>query len=183
METAVESPEPGSFYLHALDVISRAHPDRAAGWQRQRAREVMTAAFEERKKLLPDDDGGDLVPTFPRTPEELTNLAEDFQVGEEAGEARWRTPSTGPGDRGEGVQVAQVRGIICIRRGGSPQSAMYLTTPDWYIFAKDLESTPARLAERWPDAEAVLDEQLTSAKTRGALRETGDAALVSTGII
>jgi hypothetical protein len=178
----VERPEPGSFYLHALDVIRLAHPDRTASWQRQRAREVMTAAFEERRKLLPDD-AGDLVPTFPRTSEELANLAEDFKVGEDAGEARWRTPSTGSGDRGKGVEVAQVRGIICIRRGGSPQSAMYLTTPDWYIFAKDLESTPARLTERWPDAEAVLDEQLTSAKTRGALRETGDAALVSTGII
>jgi len=180
MNTEFEGPQPGSFYLHTLAVIQEAHPDREAGWQRQQAREVMTVAFEERKRLVTGDDVGELVPTYPRTPEELANLEEDFRAGELAGEVQWRTPSSSSGRHDQRVEVAQARGIICIRRGGSPTSAIYLTTPDWYVFAKDLESGAklTQLAELRPEAEMLLGEQFTPARRR-ELRDTIDAILVS----
>jgi hypothetical protein len=146
-------------------MIQAAHPTQDPVWQRERAREVMTTAFEARRKLLGSLAVETPGPTFPHEPAERASLRKDFEAGQEATEVNWRaaTGSTSSADR---VEVAQVKGIICIRRGGNMNEAMFLTLPDWYIFAEYLgETSPARqLEDLQPEAPKVLDERLTKAK-------------------
>jgi ribonuclease D len=175
MTDAGSRPEPGSFYRHTLAVIQAAHPNREAAWQRAQAREVMDSVAEERERLVPDDDLHEIAPMYPRTPEDLANLEQDFQAGERAGEVEWRTSSSSA-DRRKSVEVAHVSGIICIRRGGDPSAAMYLTKPDWRVFARRLEDGSA-VTDLTPQAAQVLDQDFTPAEGR-ELRATVDALVV-----
>jgi hypothetical protein len=151
---------PGSFYRHALDMIRAAHPTRDPAWQREQARSILTEAFDERLRLLGDEAGDLIGPGFPRTPEEIAYLKEDFDAGAQADSVDWRAASgsTSPENR---VEVARVRGIICIRRGeGNNSPAMYLTRPDWYTFARSLgaASKAEQLTDLQPAAPQVLGE-------------------------
>jgi ribonuclease D len=169
-------PEPGSFYRHTFAVIRASHPDQSAAWQRTQAREVLASVSEERERLVPDDDLREIAPLHPRTPEDVANLEQDFKAGEQAGEVEWRTPS-GSADPRKRVEVAQARGIICIRRGGNSNTAMYLTKPDWRAFARRLESGVA-VTDLTSQAARVLDREPTPANTR-ELRETVNALIFS----
>jgi hypothetical protein len=176
MTTAKGVREPGSFYRHSLDLIQAAHPDQDESWHREQARAAMTAAFEVREQAIAGLDLPEM-PTYPRTDADLAALEQDFRQGEKAGEARWQTSTTSRS--GQPVQVAQVRGIICIRAGGQPDGpALYLTQPEWRIFARALERGvhPTTIATLRPAADRQPYEDLTEIKRR-KLAATGNSLI------
>ncbi|MEU4560050.1 DUF397 domain-containing protein [Actinoplanes sp. NPDC023936] len=168
--------EPGSFYRHSLELIQAAHPNRSDSWHREQARAAMTAAFEAREQAIAGRDLPEM-PTYPRTEADLDALEQDFKEGEKAGEARWQTSTTAKS--GQPVQVAQVRGIICIRAGGRPDGpALYLTQPEWRIFARALERGvhPKAIATLRPEADRQPYEGLNEEK-RLELAATGNSLI------
>ncbi|MEV6342988.1 hypothetical protein [Actinoplanes sp. NPDC051851] len=153
---------PGSFYRHALATIQAAHPTEDPAWQREQARRVMTAAFRTRQKVLGAAAVSSAGPMFPHTSEDRALLKRDFDTGARVDGVTWHAAS-GAASAVDRVEVAQSRGIICIRRGESNNGpAMYLTLPDWYEFAKNLSESPSAvpLEELQPEAPRVLDERL-----------------------
>jgi len=175
MARSDDQPEPGSFYRYSLDIIQAAHPGRDASWHRQQAREVMTEAYEARRRLLPPEDDASDAPVYP--PGDSVYLKEDFKAGERAGEAQWRKSTTSKA--GQPVQVAQVRGIICIRAGeGSDESDIFLTLPEWRVFAQYLEarSRSTKTVHLRAEARTQLLTEL-SVDSRRELRESVDSLL------
>jgi hypothetical protein len=165
MKKSDTEPAPGGFYHRALDLIRVAHPTRDAGWQRARAREIMTSVFEERVRLLKDAPRAVSSPTYPQTAEDLAHLEEDFKAGAKAGQAKW-TAVRGS-KQPDSIEVAQANGVICIRRGRKETDpAMYFSMPDWQVFVRYLEevSRSNQLVSLQPDAPKVLDEGLTKTK-------------------
>jgi hypothetical protein len=122
METPEHGGAPGTFYRLNLDLVREAYPDSDASWQRQRARETLSAL----------NDAG-LGPEFPKSPEDLASLVEDFDLRR----AAWRSTVFLPS--GRGVEVAMVDDLIGIRNGGDSSGPILIfTTQEWRSFSKGL---------------------------------------------